>query len=83
MTHVWQHQTGVAVWLSGAFQQNYKYVLEPCKKLEDYGIEEQGNIVMDYYFKKNGISTSSWGSQSNDPTIKLSDLKNTIGDAFK
>ncbi|NBF06983.1 DUF2345 domain-containing protein [Pseudomonas sp. Fl5BN2] len=57
MTHVWQHQHGVNVLLVGAYQQakqflvgdQYLYQLEPGKTLKDYNIEQQGDIVRDYY----------------------------------
>lgn len=61
MTHVWQHQHGVNVLLVGAYQQTkqflmsdqYAYRLEPGKALKDYNIEQQGDIVRDYFFEKN------------------------------
>ncbi|MFJ2453345.1 type VI secretion system Vgr family protein [Pseudomonas protegens] len=57
MTHVWQHQHGVNVLLVGAYQQakqfligdQYQYQVEPGKTLKDYNIEQQGDIVRDYY----------------------------------
>ncbi|NMY72295.1 DUF2345 domain-containing protein, partial [Pseudomonas sp. WS 5414] len=57
MTHVWQHQHGVNVLLVGAYQQvkqflvsnQYAYHLEPGKTLKDFNIEQQGDIVRDYF----------------------------------
>lgn len=60
MTHVWQHQHGVNVLLVGAYQQTkqflvgnqYEYQLESGKTLKDYNIEQQGDIVRDYFWAK-------------------------------
>lgn len=57
MTHVWQHQQGVNVLLLGAFQQAKQlllgdppaYRLDEGKTLKDFNIEQQGDIVRDYY----------------------------------
>ena len=57
MTHVWQHQHGVNVLLVGAYQQTkqflvgdqYDYHLEAGKTLKAFNIEQQGDIVRDYY----------------------------------
>lgn len=50
MTHVWQHQNGINVVFNGIFQRNYNYSLTPRKSFTSYGIEQQGNIVRDYFF---------------------------------
>lgn len=61
MTHVWQHQSGVNVRIRGIFQRTYKYLpLEPGKKFSDYGIEQQGDIVRDYFYLLNGYSRHDW-----------------------
>lgn len=67
MTHVWQHQHGVNVLLVGAYQQTrqflmgdqYAYRLEPGKTLKDYNIEQQGDIVRDYFFERNEFGEAS------------------------
>ena len=53
MTHVLQNQHHVEVkwraaqdWAAGL---GYKYRLQPGKRFEDYGIEQQGDIVADYF----------------------------------
>ncbi|HCF3585963.1 TPA: DUF2345 domain-containing protein, partial [Pseudomonas aeruginosa] len=71
MTHVWQHQHGVNVLLVGAYQQarqfllgdQYAYRLEPGKTLKDYNIEQQGDIVRDYFLEKNEFGEASANSR--------------------
>lgn len=55
MTHVWQHQKGIKV-IRGWFKnRNYDYSpLEPGRAFTDYGIEQQGDIVKDYYLRTQG-----------------------------
>ena len=50
LTHVYQHQQGINVAVRGIFNRNYSYTLESGKAFESYGIEQQGNIVRDYFF---------------------------------
>ncbi|MGQ4660532.1 PAAR domain-containing protein [Lysobacter sp. F6437] len=54
MTHVWQHQLGYPVKLRGAVRigLSYRYELEPEKRLGDYNMEAQGNILADYFLIK-------------------------------
>jgi hypothetical protein len=58
MTHVWQHQTGTSVQLRGIFERNYDYDLATLghKDFKKYGIEEQAQIVEDYYILLHGGS---------------------------
>jgi len=78
MTHVWQYQRGVNVLLVGAFQQikqflvadQYAYQLVPGKTLKDFNIEQQGDIVMHYYFALVGHSHVE----------KLAGLREALGD---
>lgn len=52
LTHVWQNQKGVNV-RSAVFNRTYKYLpLKAGKAFKDYGLEQQGDIVRDYYFLK-------------------------------
>ena len=66
MTHVWQHQTTgwvipKAVLAGGV----YEYRLAWGKGLSMFNIEQQGNIVMDYFLLKSGVNSigGAWGSQ--------------------
>ncbi|WP_119395837.1 hypothetical protein [Salinibius halmophilus] len=55
MTHVWQHQNGVDLRSPIRFvrSRNYDYLpLDDSKKFSDYNIEQQGDIVRDYYWMK-------------------------------
>ena len=55
LTHVWQHQRGVRVWLRGLCDRRYRYLpLRPGKPFERYGIEQQGDIVQDYFMMLRG-----------------------------
>lgn len=51
MTHVWQHQLGYPVKWRGALRVGlgYEYVLAEDRKLSDYNMEAQGNILADYF----------------------------------
>ena len=54
MVHVWQHQLGYWVKARGAIRigLSYEYELESGKRLGDYNMEAQGNILADYYMLK-------------------------------
>jgi hypothetical protein len=54
MVHVWQHQLGFPVKARGAIRigLNYEYTLESGKKLSDYNMEAQGNVLSDYWAHK-------------------------------
>ncbi|MGJ9418100.1 Rhs element Vgr protein [Massilia sp. CMS3.1] len=51
MTHVWQFQLGYAVRLRGAVRigLSYAYALAPGKKLADFNMEAQGDLLADYF----------------------------------
>jgi len=52
MVHVWQYQHGCNVKLRGIFsfnQANYRYELDQKRKLSDYGLEAQANLIADYF----------------------------------
>jgi len=65
MTHVWQHQCGVNVLFRGIGEQirqflgfnQYSYQLEPGKPLTDYKLEQQGDIMRDYFLAQMGQAT--------------------------
>lgn len=59
MTHVWQHQHGMWVRIRGVFSwvSTYKYVIDPNKNLSKYSMEQQAQIIADYFLlKKYGVS---------------------------
>lgn len=54
MTHVWQHQMGYSVKFHGLTVTSrgdaaYQYQLSPKSRLGDFNMEQQGNIIADYY----------------------------------
>lgn len=58
MTHIWQYQLGYPVAKKGIFLhpkctiigcEPYEYTLDSRKRLCDYNMEQQGNIIADYY----------------------------------
>ncbi len=54
MTHVWQYQLGYDVKVAGLKvtrkgAKAYKYLLADDRKFSDYNMEQQGEIVSDYY----------------------------------
>ncbi|MBV8157233.1 MAG: hypothetical protein JO278_06230 [Dyella sp.] len=65
MTHVWQHQCGVNVLRRGIGEQirhflgfnQYRYRLEPGKPLTAYKLEQQGDIMRDYFLALMGQAT--------------------------
>jgi hypothetical protein len=52
LTHVWQIQQGLAVVRKAIFDRKYHYVLEQGKLFLQYGIEQQAQMVQDYFIKK-------------------------------
>ncbi|MDN5511828.1 type IV secretion protein Rhs [Acinetobacter sp.] len=52
LTHVWQIQQGVAVVRKALFDRKYHYVLEQGKQFLQYGVEQQAQMVQDYFIKK-------------------------------
>lgn len=51
LTHVWQHQKGMAVRMRGLFSwaTDYHYDFSEGKYLQDYAMEQQAQIVADYF----------------------------------
>ena len=56
MTHIWQAQTRGRWYLPlvGPFQRKYGYKLKPEKKLTDYNIEQQAEIVSHAFMVRKG-----------------------------
>lgn len=56
MAHVWQHQQGVKLWLKRLPFARYRYLpLAPGKPFHRYGIEQQAEIIRDYWLLRRGI----------------------------
>lgn len=61
MTHVWQVQQGIAVVRKALLDRRYRYQLQPNKTFLNYGIEQQAQMVQDYFLKKHlGHECSSY-----------------------
>lgn len=56
-THLYQtYVLGYHLMVSAPFDRNYNYELVPGQKLKDYGIEQMGQIVQDYYLLRHGVA---------------------------
>ncbi len=57
--HLYQfYSLGWNIKLRGAVDRNYDYLLDPRKKFQQYGLEQQGSIAQDYYTLRNGGTIS-------------------------
>lgn len=65
MTHVWQvqHKGRWHLVLRRPFSRRYDYVLRPAKRLEDYGIEQQAEIVRHAFMARMGWHTKGAASR--------------------
>lgn len=52
LTHVWQVQQGIAVVRKALLDRRYHYTLQPGKDFLKYGVEQQAQMVQDYFLKK-------------------------------
>jgi type VI secretion system secreted protein VgrG len=54
MVHVWQYQLGYPVKAVGLFSwaASYEYTLSPERSLSDYNMEQQGDLLADYWALK-------------------------------
>lgn len=61
MVHVWQHQLGYPVRLRGAIRigLDYRYRLALDKRLCDYNMEAQGDLLADYFVLKHLASATA------------------------
>lgn len=49
LTHVWQLQQGIAVIRKALFDRRYDYILKAGKLFSQYGVEQQAQMVQDYF----------------------------------
>jgi hypothetical protein len=57
MTHIWQYQCGTNLILARGMWARYRYLpLAPGKAFELYGIEQQAEIVRDYWLLRHGVA---------------------------
>lgn len=52
LTHVWQVQQGIKVVRRAMFDRRYDYVLEAGRAFLSYGVEQQAQMVQDYFLKR-------------------------------
>lgn len=87
MVHVWQYQLGYWVKLHGLLLHPgtlwgllgdpYQYELKPGDKLQDFNMEQQGDIIADYYCWSTGNSTRS---ASGRRVTSIDIYKSALGD---
>jgi hypothetical protein len=58
LVHVWQHQKGIFLPLKRHPFCRYDYSLKPGWKLEQYGIEQQAEIVRHVFLLKNRVKVA-------------------------
>lgn len=52
LAHVWQIQQGIKVVRGAIFDRRYQYALKAGKDFFRYGIEQQAQMIQDYYIKR-------------------------------
>jgi hypothetical protein len=52
LTHVWQVQQGIKVVRQAIFDRRYDYVLESGRAFLSYGVEQQAQMVQDYFLRR-------------------------------
>lgn len=52
LVHVWQYQRGMAVVRRALLNRRYRYALETGRDFLSYGIEQQAQLVQDYYIRR-------------------------------
>lgn len=52
LVHVWQLQQGIAVVRKALLDRRYRYLLEQGKHFLEYGVEQQAQMVQDYFIRK-------------------------------
>ncbi|MFZ3191786.1 MAG: type IV secretion protein Rhs [Moraxellaceae bacterium] len=61
LVHVWQVQQGIAVLRRAVFDRRYRYQLVQGKPFLAYGIEQQAQIVQDYFVRREkGQECAAW-----------------------
>lgn len=52
MTHVWQVQQGMKIIRRALFDRRYHYLLQAGKDFLSYGVEQQAQMVQDYFTQR-------------------------------
>lgn len=82
MVHVWQHQLGYPVWWRGGLRigLSYAYELAAHKRLADFNMEAQGDLLADYYALKFLRSSRAMAQQRYARSLALFE---TVLDGFR
>lgn len=56
LTHVWQHQQGINLLLRRHPFCRYRYEFTPGRAFDDYGIEQQAEIVRHAFLMRQGVA---------------------------
>jgi hypothetical protein len=85
MVHVWQYQLGYPVMLRGALRIGlpYRYELDAKRKLCDYNMEAQGDLVADYFALKvlgNAAPVHNRKKDKASSTYTLAEYEQTLSD---
>ncbi|WP_370601541.1 PAAR domain-containing protein [Pseudomonas nitroreducens] len=86
MTHVWQYQLGYwvkwhALWVTSRGSAAYEYDLKAGGRLSDYNMEQQGEIVSDYYMiciERDANSVWNSNNRKKDPNLLKETLRNFL-----
>lgn len=61
--HVWQYQIGISVKMRGILERSYDYLpMTASSVFFEFGIEQQAQIIRDYFYLLNGFSNPAWPS---------------------
>lgn len=52
LVHVWQIQQGINVFWRALFNRKYRYRIQKGRSFFDYGVEQQAQMVQDFYILK-------------------------------
>lgn len=58
LVHVWQHQKNICLPLRRHPFCRYDYILKPGWKLDQYGLEQQAEIVRHVFLLRNGVQVT-------------------------
>lgn len=72
MTHVYQKQAGDNVVAQGLYRKyDYNYSKLGSIDWRDYGIEQQAQIVQDYFLKSNGLNQDPFNPRGSYPGLDV------------
>ncbi len=84
LTHVWQLQQGLKVVRGAIINRRYRYHLKQGKSFFSYGIEQQAQMVQDYFIRRQrGQDCQAWADcipflDTNLGIIAADNNKNTV-----